>query len=190
MWLLALFDALSPLLTLSQTTNFRRFQTQRVCRRQFKFDKNVVKFSKWVKNTVGKRRNCSLRAISPFSHSVFKRCVLQKRKNKGLFGKELKGDTHFIFWGCRTISVHHDPPLASNLFFSVNVYRSTSAKPGAKSGTLAGNFIVWNTGSSLTVRCQVTSLLGVEMIRLTLSSARQEPENTCLVLSSWISNPQ
>ena len=39
-------------LTLSQTTNFRLFQTERVCRRQ--------------------------------------KTVLQKRKNKGLFGKELK----------------------------------------------------------------------------------------------------
>ena len=37
----------------------------------------------------GKRRNCSLRAISPFPHSVFKRLVLQTRKNQGLFGKGL-----------------------------------------------------------------------------------------------------
>ena len=35
----------------------------------------------------GKRRNCSLQAISPFSHSVFKRLVWQTRKNQGLFGK-------------------------------------------------------------------------------------------------------
>ena len=32
----------------------------------FKSDENGRKFSKWVENTVGKRRNCSLRAISPF----------------------------------------------------------------------------------------------------------------------------
>ena len=37
----------------------------------------------------GKRRNCSSRAISPFSHSVFKRLVLQTHKNQGLFGKGL-----------------------------------------------------------------------------------------------------
>ena len=37
----------------------------------------------------GKRRNCSLRAISPFP-SVFERFVLQIRKNQGLFGKGLK----------------------------------------------------------------------------------------------------
>ena len=35
----------------------------------FKFDEHGSKFSKWVENT-GKRRNCSLRAISPF-HTVF-----------------------------------------------------------------------------------------------------------------------
>ena len=36
----------------------------------------------------GKRRNCLLRAISPFS-TVFKRLVTQKCKNKGLGGKVL-----------------------------------------------------------------------------------------------------
>ena len=45
----------------------------------FKLDENGRKFSKWVENTVGKVRNCS--------HSVFKRLVLQTRKNQGLFGK-------------------------------------------------------------------------------------------------------
>ena len=43
------------LLTLSQTTNFRLFQTQRNCRRQFlKFYENSRIFSKQVENTVGK----------------------------------------------------------------------------------------------------------------------------------------
>ena len=37
----------------------------------------------------GKRRNCSLQAISSFP-SVFKRLELQSRKNEGLFGKGLK----------------------------------------------------------------------------------------------------
>ena len=36
----------------------------------------------------GKRRNCSLRAISPFS-SVLKTLLMQTPKNKGLFGQEL-----------------------------------------------------------------------------------------------------
>ena len=36
----------------------------------FEFDDNGGKISQRVENTVGKRRNCSLRAISPFP-SVF-----------------------------------------------------------------------------------------------------------------------
>ena len=35
-------------------TNFRLFQTERVCRRHFKFDQNGRKLSKKVENTVGK----------------------------------------------------------------------------------------------------------------------------------------
>ena len=35
-------------------TNFRLFQTERVCSFNFKFDENGRKFSKWVENTVGK----------------------------------------------------------------------------------------------------------------------------------------
>ena len=35
-------------------TNFRLFQTERVCRQQFQFDENDRKFSKGVENTVGK----------------------------------------------------------------------------------------------------------------------------------------
>ena len=42
------------MLILSQTPNFRPFQTERVCRRQFKFDENSRKLSKPVENTVGK----------------------------------------------------------------------------------------------------------------------------------------
>ena len=34
--------------------NFRLLQTERGCRRQFIFDENGSKFSKWVENTVGK----------------------------------------------------------------------------------------------------------------------------------------
>ena len=35
-------------------TDFRLFQTERVCRRQFQFDENGRKLSKQVENTVGK----------------------------------------------------------------------------------------------------------------------------------------
>ena len=41
-------------LTHYQTTNFRLFQTERICRRQYQFDENGRKLSKWVENTVGK----------------------------------------------------------------------------------------------------------------------------------------
>ena len=48
-------------LTLSQTTNFKLFQTQGAfADGDFNFDENGRKFSKWAENTVGKRRNCSL----------------------------------------------------------------------------------------------------------------------------------
>ena len=71
-------------LTLSQTTNFGLFQTERVCRHNFKFEENGRKIYKKGRKHCGKRRNCS------FSRSVFKRLLLQTPKNQGLFGKGLK----------------------------------------------------------------------------------------------------
>ena len=53
-------------LTLSQTTNFRRFQTERGCRRQFQIWWKWQKVLQTGRKHCGKRRNCSLRAISPF----------------------------------------------------------------------------------------------------------------------------
>ena len=53
-------------LTLSQTTNFRLFQTERVCRGQFQIWWQWQKVLQKVKKHCGKRRNCSLWAISPF----------------------------------------------------------------------------------------------------------------------------
>ena len=59
-----------------------------------KLDEIDRKFSKSMENNVGKKRKCSLRAISPFS-TVFPRLVLQTRSclgkkfNRGLFGKGL-----------------------------------------------------------------------------------------------------
>ena len=54
----------------------------------FKFNKNGRKFLKLVENTVGKGEIAPYDQFS-FSHSVFKRLVLQTRKNQGLFGKGL-----------------------------------------------------------------------------------------------------
>ena len=54
------------LLILSLTTNFNASKLKEFADDNFKFDENGREFSKWVENTAGKRRNCSLRAISPF----------------------------------------------------------------------------------------------------------------------------
>ena len=43
---------------------------------------------RWVENTVGKGEIARYEQFL-FSHSVFKRSVLQTRKNRGLFGKGL-----------------------------------------------------------------------------------------------------
>ena len=62
-----------------QTTNFRIFQTERVCRRHFQIWK-WLQVIQTVREYCGKRRNCSLRAISPFP-TVF---------SKGLFPRGVK----------------------------------------------------------------------------------------------------
>ena len=54
----------------------------------FKFDENEGKSFKRIENTVGKEKLLVTSNFS-FSHSAFKRLVLQTRKNQGLFGKEL-----------------------------------------------------------------------------------------------------
>ena len=54
----------------------------------FKFDENGRKLTKWVEYTVGKRRNCSLRAISPFP-TVFSKDLNCRHKNKDLIRKGL-----------------------------------------------------------------------------------------------------
>ena len=51
-WLISFEHA--SVLTLSQRTNFRLFQTGRVADDNFKFDRNGRKFSKRVENTAGK----------------------------------------------------------------------------------------------------------------------------------------
>ena len=67
------------LLTLSQMTDFRLFQIERLC--NCEVDNN--------RKHCGKRRNCLLQAISPFP-TVFSRLVLQTCKKQVLFGKGLK----------------------------------------------------------------------------------------------------
>ena len=57
---------------------------------KFTFDENGRKSSKWVKKKHGgKRRNCLLRAISPFPQ-CFKRYVLQTCTKLGLVWERVK----------------------------------------------------------------------------------------------------
>ena len=73
--------------TLSQTTNFRLVETERVCRRHFS------KWQKWQKVLNMGIKHCWKRLLLVtsnffFSHCVFKRLVQHTRKNQVLlFGK-------------------------------------------------------------------------------------------------------
>ena len=53
----------------------------------FRYDENSRKFSKRVENTVGKRRNCSLRAISPFPTVFSKDLYCRHVKTRACLGK-------------------------------------------------------------------------------------------------------
>ena len=64
-----------------QTTNFRLFQTGRVCRRQFQIWRKWQKSIQTGRKRCGKRRNCSFRAISPFP-TVFSKGLFAKGRQK------------------------------------------------------------------------------------------------------------
>ena len=78
------------LLALSQTTNFRRFQTERGCRTQFQrgLQKGQTVLLTGRKHC-GKRSNCLLQTISPFPTMFSKDVYCRHKKNKGLSGKSL-----------------------------------------------------------------------------------------------------
>ena len=87
-------------LTHYQTTNFRLFQTQRVCRRQFQIWRKWQKVIQMGRKHCEKRRNCSSRAISPFptvfSKGLFPRGV--KKGRKGLNEKAKFSVTLQVFF--------------------------------------------------------------------------------------------
>ena len=56
-------------------TNVRLFQTERVCRQQFKFDENGEKVSKRVENTVGKEEIACYEQFLLFPIAFFKACT-------------------------------------------------------------------------------------------------------------------
>ena len=64
---------------------FRLFQTYKNMRQQFQIQQNGEKFSERVESSVGKGEI----ACFSFSNRVFKILVLQTRKNKGFFRREL-----------------------------------------------------------------------------------------------------
>ena len=76
------------ILTLSQMTNFRVFETERVCRQQFQ---SWWKWQKVFQRCRKHKEKENLLVLSNFcfSHSVFKRIVLQTHENQGLYGKGL-----------------------------------------------------------------------------------------------------
>ena len=68
--------------------NFRLSELERVCKGNIKFDENDGKFSKSVGKHYGKRRNCSLRAISPFPAVFSKDLYCRHIKIRACLGKE------------------------------------------------------------------------------------------------------
>ena len=63
-------------------TNFRLFQTERVCRRQFKFDENGRKLSKQVENIVVKGEIARYEQFLLFPQCFQKACF--PRASKGV----------------------------------------------------------------------------------------------------------
>ena len=73
-------------LTYYQTTNFRLFQTERVCRRQFQIGQNSRKLSKKVENIVGKGEIAHYEQFllfPVFSKGLFSRGVKRHRVEMG-----------------------------------------------------------------------------------------------------------
>ena len=79
--------------TLSQTTNFRLFQTESVCALQTTIS-NLLKMAEssqnLVENTVGNGEIARYEQFLLFPQCLKKKNVVQTRKNRGLFGKGLR----------------------------------------------------------------------------------------------------
>ena len=96
-------------LTLSQTTNFRSFETEKNCRWQIHIWRKWQKVFQMVRKHCGKRRNCSLRAISPFPTVFSKDLYCRHIKNQGLFGKGLNGLLNVLSVLRRYVYYHLNP---------------------------------------------------------------------------------
>ena len=105
------------LLTLYQTENFGLFQTERVCRRYLiNFMKMAESSLKWLK-TLWEKEKLLVTSNFSFSHSVFKRLLLQTRKNQSFFEKGLNTMGHVIL-----------KMLTSNLGWLLNIKRGNLLK--------------------------------------------------------------
>ena len=62
-------------------TNFRLFQTEKCAESNFKFESSPNGYE-----TLWEKEKMLVMSNFTFSHSVFKRLILQTRKNQGLFG--------------------------------------------------------------------------------------------------------
>ena len=117
-------------LTFSKTVNFRLFQTERVWRRQFQIWWKWQRVFQMFRKHWGKKEKLLIMSNFCFSHSVFKRLVLQTRKNQGLFGKGLTHysiDTHLdasIRQLLKTLWEKEKLLVTSNFSFSNNVFYS------------------------------------------------------------------
>ena len=72
---------------LSQIQVFDNSKMKEFAEDNSKFDENGRKFSKQVENTVGKSRNCSSRAISPFPTVLLKALNCRPDKTRACLGK-------------------------------------------------------------------------------------------------------
>ena len=73
------------MLIISQTTNFRPFQTERFADDNFKFDQNGRKLQIWLENTAEKKEKLLLQAISPFPEVFSKDLYCRHVKNTACF---------------------------------------------------------------------------------------------------------
>ena len=78
-------------------TNFRHFQAEESADDNFRFDENGQRFPKG-KKTLWEKEKLLITSNFSISLSVFKRLVLQTRKNQGLFGKGLMYLNFYISW--------------------------------------------------------------------------------------------
>ena len=83
-------------LTHYQTTNFRLFQTERVCRRQFQIRLKWKKVIQMGKKTRWEKEKLLVTSNFSFSHCVFKRLVSKGHQKVSLCGNGLTNNLHII----------------------------------------------------------------------------------------------